>query len=60
MQPKSFRPWQPYQIILLPPSPREWLAEDHPVNFLLDPGKEFDPSEIFIPAQVKDPRGEKG
>ena len=28
-KPKSFRPWQPEQITLLPPSPREWLSEDH-------------------------------
>jgi hypothetical protein len=26
---KTFRPWQPEQIILLPPSAREWLSEDH-------------------------------
>ena len=28
-KPKSFRLWQPDQTTLLPPSPREWLAEDH-------------------------------
>jgi hypothetical protein len=30
-KPKSFRPWQPDQATLLPPSPREWLADDHQV-----------------------------
>ncbi len=35
-KPKSFRPWQPEQTTLLPPSPRDWLAEDHQVYFLLD------------------------
>jgi hypothetical protein len=59
-KPKSFRPWQPEQITLLPPSPREWLAEDHQVYFLLDLVDELDLSEVLIPAQAKDPRGEKG
>jgi len=36
--PKSFRPWQPEQTTLLPPSPRDWPAEGHQVYFLLDPG----------------------
>jgi len=57
---KSFRPWQPDQTTLLPPSPREWLAEDHQVDFLLDLMEELDLSEIWIPAQAKDPRDEKG
>jgi transposase len=59
-KPKSFRPWQPDQSTLLPPSPREWLAEDHQVYFLLDLVDELDLSEVLIPAQAKDPRGEKG
>lgn len=59
-KPKSFRPWQPDQTTLLPPSPREWLAEDHQVYFLLDLVGELDLSEILVPAQAKDPRGEKG
>jgi transposase len=59
-KPKFFRPWQPDQTTLLPPSPREWLAEDHQVYFLLDLVDELDLSEILIPAQAKDPRGEKG
>ena len=53
-KPKSFRPWQPEQTTLLPPSPREWLSEDHQVYFLLDL------SEILIPAQAKNPCSEKG
>ena len=58
---KSFRPWQPDQTTtFLLPSPREWLAEDHQVYFLLDLVDELDLSEILIPAQAKDPRGEKG
>jgi transposase len=57
---KTFRPCQPEQTTLLPPSPREWLSEDHQVYFLLDLIDELDLSEILIPAQAKDPRGEKG
>ena len=57
---KTFRPWQPEQTTLLPPSPREWLSGDHQVYFLLDLVDELDLSAILIPAQAKDPRGEKG
>jgi transposase len=57
---KTFRPWQPEQITLLPPSPRDWLSDDHQVYFLLDLVDELDLSAILIPAQAKDPRGEKG
>jgi hypothetical protein len=34
--PKTFRPWQPEQTTLLPPSPSDWLSDDHQVYFLLD------------------------
>jgi transposase len=57
---KTFCPWQPEQTTLLPPSPREWLSEDHQVHFLLDLVDELDFYEILIPAQARDPRGEKG
>jgi len=57
---KTFRTWQPEQTTLLPPSPREWLSDDHQVYFLLDLIDELDLSVILIPAQAKDPRGEKG
>ena len=57
-EPKTFRPWQPEQTNLLAPSPRELLSEDHQVYFLLDLVDELDLSEIMIPAQAKDPRGE--
>ena len=59
-KPKTFRPWQPGQTSLLPPSPSDWLSADHQVYFLLDLVDELDLSEILIPAQAKDPRGEKG
>jgi len=33
---RKFRDWQPDASWLFPPSPRDWLAEDHLVYFLLD------------------------
>jgi len=58
--PKTFRPWHPEQTTLLPPSPSDWLSRDHQVYFLLDLVDELDLSQVLIPAQAKDPRGEKG
>jgi transposase len=57
---KTFRPWAPGQTSLLPASPSDWLSADHQVYFLLDLVDELDLSAIVIPAQSKDPRGEKG
>ena len=57
---KTFRPWAPGQTSLLPASPSYWLSADHQVYFLLDLVDELDLSAIVIPAQKKDPRGEKG
>jgi hypothetical protein len=31
-QPKSFRSWNPEQTLLFPPSPVEWLPENHLVG----------------------------
>ena len=58
--PKTFRPWNPEQTTLLPPSPSDWLSSDHQVYFLLDLVNELDLSAILGPAEAKDPRGEKG
>lgn len=60
IKPKTFRPWQPGQTHLMPPSPIEWLPSDHLVFFLLDLPDELDFSAIMAPALAKDPRGEKG
>ena len=54
---KSYRPWMPDQLYLLPPSPREWLPEGHLVYFLLDVLAELDLHEIEGKIQAKDPRG---
>jgi len=57
---KTFRPWLPGQTSLLPPSPSDWLSDDHQVYFLLDLVDDLDLSAILTPARAKDPRGEKG
>jgi transposase len=43
---KTYRPYEPEQSFLLPPSPREWLPEDHLALFLLDVVKQLDLSPI--------------
>ena len=47
-------------MVLLPPSPCDWLSGDHQVYFLLDMVDELDLSAIVIPAQNKASYGEKG
>ena len=42
LKPKSFRPWNPEQTLLLLPSPVDWLPENHLVFFLLDLAGELD------------------
>ena len=43
---KTYRPWNPDQGWLLPPSPRDWLEEGDLVYFLLDVVQELDISAI--------------
>ena len=43
---KTFRPWEPRQSYLLPPSPQEWLPEGHLAYFILDTVGELDLSAI--------------
>ena len=59
VKPKSFRAWNPEQTLLLPPSPVDWLPENHLVFFLLDLASELDLEEIHAIYRQKDPRGEK-
>ncbi|CAK6694705.1 IS1182 family transposase [Synechococcus sp. BA-124 BA4] len=59
VKPKSFRPWNPEQTLLLPPSPVEWLPENHLVFFLLDLAAELDLEAIHAVYRQRDPRGEK-
>lgn len=43
---KTYRPWNPDQNWLLPPSPRDWLPEGDLVYFMLDVVKTLDLSAI--------------
>lgn len=52
---RKFRPWQPEASWLFPPSPRDWLPEDHLVYFLLDVTAQIDITPI-----VDDYGGENG
>ncbi len=45
---------------MVPRSPRDGLAVDHQLYNMLYLVDELDLSEVLIPAQAKDPRGEKG
>ncbi len=56
---KSYRPYNPSQSYLLPPSPSEWLPEGHLVYFVLDLVEQLDLGEIERRLQAKDPRGER-
>jgi transposase len=44
---RKFREWQPDAGWLFPPSPRDWLPEDHLVYFLLDVIAQIDISPIL-------------
>src|SRR6266542_1879257 len=46
---KTFRPYAPRQSFLLPPSPLEWLPEDHLAYFILDVVSQLDLSKILEP-----------
>lgn len=56
---KTYRPWNPQQSHLLPPSPSDWLPEGHLVFFILDLVNELDLGAITRVIQTKDARGEK-
>lgn len=44
---KTFRPYEPTQSFLLPPSPLDWLPEEHLARFILDTVGELDLSAIL-------------
>ena len=44
---KTFRPYAPRQSFLLPPSPLEWLPQDHLALFILDIVQQLDLSPIY-------------
>ena len=54
---KTYRPWEPEQSHLFPPSPRDWLPEDHLVYFLLDTVAAIDLAPIFVHSE-RESRGQ--
>ena len=44
---KNYRPYEPTQPFLLPPSPLEWLPEGHLARFVMDTVEALDLSPIF-------------
>ncbi len=56
---KTYRPWDPTQGHLLPPSPCDWLDEGHLAYFILDIIGELDLGPIIRAVDTKDARGEK-
>jgi transposase len=51
---KQFRPWNPDQSFLFPPSPRDWLPESHLVYFLLDVMPQMNLQPILQPYQAEE------
>jgi transposase len=51
---KQFRPWNPDQSFLFPPSPRDWLPENHLVYFLLDVVPQMSLQPILQPYQAEE------
>jgi transposase len=44
---KTYRPYEPRQSFLLPPSPLDWVPEGHLARFILDTVEELELSAIF-------------
>lgn len=44
---KKFRDYDPYQLILFPPSLQEWLPDNHPVHFINEAVEQLDLSAIY-------------
>src|SRR5215216_3126812 len=55
--PSNYRPYQPEQSFLLPPSPREWLPENHLALFISDVVDEMNVREFEEEYESGDPRG---
>jgi transposase len=56
---KTYRAYDPEQPYLLPPSPRDWLGDDHLAIFVLDLVRELDLRAIDAQLQAKEARGER-
>ena len=57
MATKKYQDWTPEQGYLLPPSPTEWLPNEHLVYFVVDVVQTLDLSAIENALQSKDARG---
>lgn len=51
---KHFRPYEPKQSLLMPPSLEDWLPEDHMARFLNDVVSELDLGEIYRSYEKED------
>ena len=51
---KTFRPYVPEQDLLLPPSVKDWLPDDHLAYFVSDLVDELDLSAIMSPYEVEE------
>src|SRR5262245_10914645 len=51
---KQFRPWNPDQSFLFPPSPRDWLPANHLVYFLLDVVPQMNLQPLLQPYQAEE------
>lgn len=56
---KTYRPYSPNQSYLLPPSPTEWLPDDHLAYYVLDLLADMDLAAFERTLQAKDARGER-
>jgi transposase/IS5 family transposase len=55
--PSNYREYQPEQSYLLPPSPSDWLPENHLAFFISEVVDEMDLSAFYGPHEESDPRG---
>ena len=55
---KSFRQYDPEQVLMLPPSIEDWLPDGHLARFVSDVVEELDLSEIQSSYDAKDGRGQ--
>ena len=55
---RTFKPYAPEQIFLLPPSLTEWLPEGHLASFISDVVDQLDLREIFAAYENHDDRGQ--
>ncbi|MSR62378.1 MAG: IS1182 family transposase, partial [Planctomycetes bacterium] len=56
---QTFHPYEPDQALLLPPSLRDWLPDDHPAHFISDTVDELDRSAVLREYELReDARGQ--